>query len=105
MLPIKCGKTPRLVIKEAIKTLKNGKASGLDGVPAEALQLDITTTTEILYNPFGEIWEKEEVPKDWKEGLLVKLPKKGDLRVCRNYRGNILLSVPGKVLNRILLER
>jgi len=26
------------------------------------------------------IWrEKEEIPEDWKKGLLVKLPKKGDI--------------------------
>ena len=31
--------------------------------------------------------------------------KKGDLRDCSNYRGIMLLSTPGKVLNRILLER
>ena len=35
----------------------------------------------------------------------MKLPKKGDLRVCSNYKGIMLLSVPGNVLNRILLER
>ena len=31
--------------------------------------------------------------------------KKGDLGLCSNYRGITLLSVPGKVLNRIILER
>ena len=35
----------------------------------------------------------------------MKLPKKGDLRQCENYRGITLLSVPGKVLNRIILKR
>ena len=48
---------------------------------------------------------EEEVPADWKEGYLIKLPKKGDLSNCANYRGITLLSVPGKVFNRILLER
>ena len=36
---------------------------------------------------------------------MIKLPKKGDLRDCNNYQGIMLLSVPGKVLNRIILER
>ncbi|XP_078357393.1 uncharacterized protein LOC144642296 [Oculina patagonica] len=92
-------------IRKAIQALKNGKAAGTDSVPAEALKVDIGTSTEILYRLFENIWEEEEIPKDWKEGLLIKLPKKGDLRVCSNYRGITLLSVPGKVLNRILLER
>uniref|UniRef100_A0A183K898 Reverse transcriptase domain-containing protein n=1 Tax=Schistosoma curassoni TaxID=6186 RepID=A0A183K898_9TREM len=40
---------------------------------------------------------------DWKEGHLVKIPKKGDLSKCENYRGITLLS--GNVLNRVLLNR
>ena len=44
-------------------------------------------------------------PQEWKEGQLVKIPKKGDLSNCSNYRGITLLSIPGKVFNRIMLER
>lgn len=33
------------------------------------------------------------------------MPKKGDLTNCGNYRGITLLSTPGKVFNRIILER
>ncbi|KAL1276316.1 hypothetical protein QQF64_035939 [Cirrhinus molitorella] len=40
-----------------------------------------------------------------KDGHIIKLPKKGDLSNCENYRGITLLSVPGKIFNRILLER
>ena len=36
---------------------------------------------------------------------MINLPKKGDLRDCNTYRGIMLLSVPGKVLNRIKLEK
>ena len=39
------------------------------------------------------------------EGYLVKMPKKGDLSNCANYRGIMLLSIPGKVFYRILLDR
>jgi len=45
------------------------------------------------------------VPPDWREGYLIKLPKKGDLSNCSNYRGITLLSVAGNVFNRIILER
>ena len=31
--------------------------------------------------------------------------EKEDLRDCSNYRGFVLLSTPGKVLNLVLLER
>ena len=39
------------------------------------------------------------------EGYTAKIPKEGDLSEGRNYTGIMLLSVCGKVLNRILLDR
>ena len=54
---------------------------------------------------WGKIWEQEEIPTEWKEGYLVKLPKKGDMQDCKNYIGIMLLSVHGKVLNRVILDR
>ena len=86
-------------------TLRSGKAAGPDEIPAEAIKADIETAVQMLYSLSSKIWEKEEVPAQWKEGIIIKLPKKGDLRDCSNYRGIMLLSTPGKVLNRILLER
>ena len=45
------------------------------------------------------------MPDDWQKGSIIKLPKKGDLSICDNWRGITLLSVPGKILNYILLTR
>nr|KAG5714221.1 hypothetical protein BaRGS_018438 [Batillaria attramentaria] len=104
-LPINCDKPSKAEIRKAIMTLKNGKAAGPDEIPAEAIKADTETAVNMLHSLFSKIWEKEEVPAQWKEGIVIKLPKKGDLRDCSNYRGIMLLSVPGKVLNRILLER
>ena len=104
-LLINCDKPTRGEIKHAIGHIQNGKAAGPDGIPPEALKGDVTTSVEMLYSLFEEIWEKEEIPAEWKEGYLIKIPKKGDLSRCDNFRGITLLSVPGKVLNRIILER
>ena len=41
------------------------------------------------------------MPQDWNIGHLIKLPTKGNLKECKNYRGITLLSV----VNRILLTR
>ena len=54
---------------------------------------------------FMKIWEKNEVSTEWKRRYLVKLPKKGDLSLCLNYRRIALLSIPGKVFNRVLLNK
>ncbi|VDO70814.1 unnamed protein product [Schistosoma mattheei] len=88
-----------------IRQIESGKAAGPDNTPAEALKSDIEVTTNMLHHLFKKIWEEEQVPMDWKEGHLVKIPKKGDLSKCENYRGITLLSVPGKVFNRVLLNR
>lgn len=84
---------------------KSGKAAGPDDIPAEALKADTETTVEMLFPLFEKIWEEEDIPADWKEGYLIKIPKKGDLSNCANYRGITLLSVSGKIFNRVLLDR
>jgi len=48
---------------------------------------------------------KVKMPNDWKCGLLIKIPKKGDTANCDNWRGITLLSIPSKVFTRILLNR
>ena len=83
-LPVNENRPGKVEIKRAIKRLKNGKYAGPDGIPPEAIKTDLSTSTEMLYELFGKIWETNEVPDDWKEGYLIKLPKRGDLRECKN---------------------
>ena len=45
------------------------------------------------------------MPLDWQRDVIVKLPKKGNLEVYDNWRGVTLLSVLGKVLCRIIIDR
>ncbi|VDP37277.1 unnamed protein product [Schistosoma curassoni] len=89
----------------AIRQIKSGKAAGPDNIPAETLKADEAVTTKILNILFRKIWNEEQVSTDWKKGYLIKIPKKGDLSNCDNYRGITLLSIPGKVFNRVLLNR
>ncbi|CAI2729894.1 unnamed protein product [Schistosoma spindalis] len=71
-------------IRMAIRQIKSGEATGPDNIPAEALKPDIEVTTSMLHLLFKKIWEEEQVPMDWKEGHLIKIPKKGDLSKCEN---------------------
>ncbi len=94
-----------LEIKRAIRLLKNGKSSGIDSITAELLKADINFATEIIHNLFKNIWAKETIPKNWKKGLIIKLPKKGNLKECKNWRGITLLPIVGKILGRIIIDR
>ena len=58
-------------IAKAIKSLKSGKAAGPDGIPPDALKVDIQTSTDMLHPLLSKIWEQEKVPENWKKGHLV----------------------------------
>jgi hypothetical protein len=51
------------------------------------------------------IWNKEELPHQWKESIVVPIHQKGDKTDCSNYRGISLLSTSYKSLSNILLSR
>ena len=74
-LPISCDKPSKVEIKKAIMTLRSGKAAGPDEIPAEAIKTGIETAVNMLYSLFSTIWEKKEVSAQWKEGIIIKLPK------------------------------
>ena len=92
-------------IKQTIKKLKTVKASGPDNIPPEAIKANPDLTATILHKIYSDIWKNEVMPQDWNIGHLIKLPKKGNLKECKNYRGIALLTVVAKVLNSILLSR
>ncbi|VDO90224.1 unnamed protein product [Schistosoma curassoni] len=104
-LPIDVGLLTIQVISMAIRQIKRGKAAGSDNIPAEALKADISVTEKALHILFSKIRGEEQVPTDWEEGHLIKMPKKDDLSKCNKYRDITLLSIPVKVLNRVLLNR
>ena len=104
ILEVRCARPDREEIRKAICLLKTGKAPGTDEIPAGAIKVVMETSIEMMYDLFGKIRDTEEIPIGWKEGYLVNIPKDGDLQECKNYRGIMLLSVPGKVLDRIILE-
>ena len=47
------------------------------------------------------IWEEERIPEDWCKGLIVKLPKKGDLT---NWRGITLMPTTAKVIGKVIIS-
>ena len=92
-------------VKEAIRHTKSGKAPGADGICAEMLKVESQELPKILQEILQKIWETEEIPNDWKTGIIIKLPKKGDLSNCNNWRGITLLSITSKIFGRIILRR
>ncbi|XP_073671663.1 uncharacterized protein [Paramisgurnus dabryanus] len=92
-------------IVAAIKKLKNNKAPGLDNLNAELFKTDPETAAEILEPLFRTIWRKACVPEEWTKGVIIKIPKKGNLSDCNNWRGITLLSIPSKILAKVIISR
>ena len=89
-------------VKDTIRSLKYGKATGIEAIHAETLYVNLPTSVGVLSPFFNEVWEREEIPEDWRKGLIVKIPKKGDISVCDNSRRITLLSIPRKLFCRVI---
>ena len=92
-------------VKAAIKAMKSGKAGGLDGITADMLKAEEIETPVILQCILENVWNDMSIPKEWTTGLIIKLPKKGDLSNCNNWRGITLLSLTSKIMSRIIHKR
>ena len=89
-----------------VKKLKGGKSPGVDGITSEMLKCGGECLLEWLMRVGSVCILEEKVPNDWMRTIIVPVFKgKGDRSECKNYRGISLLSVPGKVYGRILIEK
>ena len=80
-------------LKSAIKSLKNGKAPGIDQVTAEMIKAGGDTLLQRLHSLLKLIWHTERIPSAWKKAIIVPILKKGDNQECKHYRGISLFLV------------
>ena len=92
-------------VKQAIRKLKPGKASGLDEVSSEFLKSSEHFITPFLTKLFNKLYDEGYFPEDWTRSVIVPLFKKGDTKNPGNYRGISLLSVISKFFTSILNSR
>jgi len=91
-------------VVQAVQRTSKGKACGLDEITVEMLQSRPCLLW--LFRVVRAVWETGIVPKDWIDAIAIPIFKgKGSPSDCDNYRGIMLLSVPGKIYARILTAR
>jgi hypothetical protein len=97
---------PNLVeVETAIGKLKNYKSPGTDKISAELIKAGGETLYSEIHRLICCMWNKEELPQQWKESIIVPIYKKSDRTDCNNYGGISLLSTAYKILSNILLAR
>ena len=71
----------------AIEKLKSHKSPGIDKIPAELVKARGRTIRYYNHKLIISIWNKEELPEEWKESIIVPVYRKGDKTECSNNRG------------------
>jgi hypothetical protein len=94
-----------LEVELTIEKLKSHKSPGIDQIPAELIKVGVRTIHGAIRKLIIAIWNKEELPEEWKKSVIVPIRKKGDKTECNNYRGVSLLPTTYKILSNILLSR
>jgi len=92
-------------IELATERLKSHKSPGIDQIPVELIKAGGRTIHYKIHILIISIWNKEELPEEWKESIIVPIYKKGNKTDCSNYRGISLLPTTYKILSNILLSR
>ena len=107
--PIPEEEAPLPILREevaaAVRTLKLGKAPGVDNITAELLKAGGEPVITVLTKVCNEVMKTGIWPTEWTKSLVIALPKKGASKLCENHRTISLISHASKVMLRILLDR
>jgi len=81
----------------AIGKLKNHKSPGIDQIPIELIKAGWRTICCTIHKLIISIWNKEELPEEWKESIIVPIYKEGHKKDCNNYRTYLYCQLRTKV--------
>ena len=92
-------------LEKALKVMKLGKAGGQSSILPDMVLHGGPVLHSCILAVMSWSWEEGVVVRDWRDAVVVPIPKKGDLHFCDNWRSISLLDVVGKLLARILQDR
>ena len=92
-------------VKEALKSLKTGKAPGHDRITPDMLKYLSEEGIKAMHYILEKAWKEKQIPQDWETGVITPIFKKGDRKDCGNYRGLTLLSTALKIYEKILVSK
>ena len=60
---------------------------------------------KVLHSICQQIWKTQLWPQDWKQSVIIPIPKKGNAKECSNYCTIALISHASKVMLKTLQAR
>jgi hypothetical protein len=92
-------------LEDTLRNMKSLKAPGSDGLPCLPFKLMNSEGKELLLSFLNELLDSGQVPKEWKEGVVVTIFKSGDPLDIANRRPITLLKTVYKILSKMVTER
>jgi exonuclease III len=99
-------------ISGVLASFANGKAAGVDDIPAEFLKLALSedarpnVLSRCLTDLCNVVLERSAIPMIWNKSVVVSIPKKGcDKLDCNSYRGISLMPVTLKLVCAMISRR
>ncbi|XP_063913214.1 uncharacterized protein LOC135129875 [Zophobas morio] len=92
-------------IERQIERLKKGKTRGGDGIQNQVWMFGTEVVKERIWEVVDGVWKGKGFPRQWREGIIIPLFKKGQKSNVKNYRGIKLLNTAYKIYAMILDER
>ena len=91
---------------EVIKTFKNGRSPGTDGLPIEFYKIFWNDIKNLVLNSFSYSYEQKNMSVSQKQSIITLLSKRDkDTRLLKNWRPISLLNVDYKIMAKCIASR
>ena len=97
-LDIKQGPFTQEEPNSVLRKIKNRKVVGIDEIPPEVWKT--RQFNNILLRHCNAVYNQNPIDR-WMKGCILPFPKKGDLRLAKNYQGITLTSKAAKIYNAL----
>ncbi|KFP33053.1 RNA-directed DNA polymerase from mobile element jockey, partial [Colius striatus] len=91
-------------VKDLLSKLNTHKSMGPEGMHPRVLREVAQVVARQLSIIFEQSWRTGEVPEDWRKANVTPAFKKDEKDDLGNYRLVSLTSIPGKVMEQLILK-